>query len=395
MAKICVADYPVQGRKVFVRVDFNVPLEGGNVADDTRIEAALPTILYLLDRGCSVVLASHLGRPGGEVVEGLRLDPVAQRLSDLLDREVQKVEECVGAEVAAAAEGLQPGEILLLENVRFHAEETVNDAGFAAQLAGLADIFVNDAFGAAHRAHASTEGIAHRLPAVAGLLMKRELEALGALLADPSRPFVVVLGGAKVSDKIGVIEKMLTLADAVLVGGAMCFPLLKAQGLAVGTSKVEDGTEEIAAQALAAAAASAGAFLLPSDLVAATAAEAGVAKQTVAADAIPPDHMGLDIGPQTIAAFAERLTSAGTVFWNGPMGLFEIDDFAVGTRAVGEAIVSSGATSVVGGGDTVSALRHFGLEDRITHVSTGGGASMEFLEGKTLPGVAALLDAGD
>jgi len=395
MAKICVADYPVQGRKVFVRVDFNVPLEGGNVADDTRIEAALPTIQYLIDRGCPVVLASHLGRPKGKVVEGLRLDPVAQRLSDLLDREVQKVEECVGAEVAAAAEGLQPGEILLLENVRFHAEETVNDAGFAAQLAGLADIFVNDAFGAAHRAHASTEGIAHRLPAVAGLLMKRELEALGALLADPSRPFVVVLGGAKVSDKIGVIEKMLTLADAVLVGGAMCFPLLKAQGLAVGTSKVEDGTEEIAAQALAAAAASAGAFLLPSDLVAATAAEAGVAKQTVAADAIPPDHMGLDIGPQTIAAFAERLTSAGTVFWNGPMGLFEIDDFAVGTRAVGEAIVSSGATSVVGGGDTVSALRHFGLEERITHVSTGGGASMEFLEGKSLPGVAALLDAGD
>ena len=392
MAKICVADYPVQGRRVFVRVDFNVPLEGGNVADDTRIEAALPTIQYLIDRGCPVVLASHLGRPKGEVVEGLRLDPVAQRLSDLLDCEVQKVDECVGAEVAAAAEGLQPGEILLLENVRFHAEETANDAAFAAQLAGLADIFVNDAFGAAHRAHASTEGIAHRLPAVAGLLMQRELDVLGALLADPSRPFVVVLGGAKVSDKIGVIEKMLTLADAVLVGGAMCFPLLKAQGVAVGTSKVEDGTEAIAAQALAAAAASACAFLLPADLVVAAAAETGVATQTVAADGIPSDHMGLDIGPQTVAAFGERLASAGTVFWNGPMGLFEIDDFAVGTRAVAEAIVASAATSVVGGGDTVSALRRFGLEERVTHVSTGGGASMEFLEGKTLPGVAALLD---
>lgn len=395
MAKICVSDYPVQGRKVFVRVDFNVPLEDGGVADDTRIKAALPTIQHLIDRSCSVVLASHLGRPKGEVVEGLRLDPVAQRLSDLLDREVQKVDDCVGPEVAAAAEGLENGEILLLENVRFHAAETANDAAFAAQLGGLADIFVNDAFGTAHRAHASTEGIAHRLPAVAGLLMKRELDVLGALLADPGRPFVVVLGGAKVSDKIGVIEKMLTLADAVLVGGAMCLPLLKAQGLAVGTSKVEEGTEEIAAQALAAAAASATAFMLPTDLVVAAAAAAGAERRTVAADAIPPDQMGLDIGPETIAAFSERLASAGTVFWNGPMGLFEIDDFAVGTRALGEAIVASAATTVVGGGDTVSALRRYGLEERITHVSTGGGASMEFLEGKTLPGVAALLDAGD
>jgi phosphoglycerate kinase len=395
MAKICVTDYPVQGRRVFVRVDFNVPLDDGGVADDMRIKAALPTIQHLIDRGCSLVLASHLGRPKGQVVEQLRLDPVAQRLSDLLDREVQKVDDCVGPEVAEAAGQLKPGEVLLLENVRFHSEETANDPAFALRLAELADVFVNDAFGTAHRAHASTEGIAHRLPAVAGLLMKRELEVLGSLLADPGRPFVVVLGGAKVSDKIGVIEKMLTLADAVLVGGAMCFPLLKAQGVTVGTSRVEEGTEEIAAQALAAAAASACAFELPADLVVAAVAEAGAASQTVAADAIPADRMGLDIGRLTIASFADHLASAGTVFWNGPMGLFEIDDFAVGTRAVGEAIVASAATSVVGGGDTVSAVRHFGLEEHITHVSTGGGASMEFLEGKTLPGVAALLDAED
>jgi phosphoglycerate kinase len=392
MGKRCVTDYPLDGRRAFVRVDFNVPLDGAEVADDTRIRAALPTIEHLRERGCAVVLATHLGRPKGQVVDSLRLDPVARRLSELLGVPVTKTDDCVGAEAAAAAGALSPGEVLLLENVRFHAAETANDAAFAAQLGALAEVFVNDAFGTAHRAHASTEGIAHVLPAVAGLLMKRELDVLGALLTEPGRPFVVVLGGAKVSDKIGVIRSMLDLADTVLIGGAMCFPLLRAKGLDVGRSKVEEGTGEIAAQVLDAAAGSACEFVLPSDVIVATKIEAGAATEVVRVDAIPAEAIGLDIGPRTATAFVERLAAAATVFWNGPMGLFEIDDFAAGTRAVGEAIVASSAVSVVGGGDTVSAVRRYGLEERITHVSTGGGASMEFLEGKTLPGVAALLD---
>jgi phosphoglycerate kinase len=391
--KRSVTDYPVTGRRVFLRVDFNVPLDGGRVADDTRILAALPTIDYLLDRGCSLVIASHLGRPKGEVVEALRLDPVAARLSELLGRPVPKLDDCVGDAVLAAARALAPGAILLLENLRFHAAETANDATFAAQLAALADVFVNDAFGAAHRAHASTEGIAHHIPGVAGLLMQRELEMLGRLLSDPARPFVVVLGGAKVSDKIGVIERMITIADAILVGGAMCFPFFKAAGLEVGRSKLEVEALDAAARLRVSADASPCAFVLPEDIVAAAEAKAGAATTVVPAGAMPADEIGLDIGPATIAAFGVRIAGAGTIFWNGPMGLFEIDDFAAGTRAVGEAIVASNAVTVAGGGDTVAAVRRFGLEDRLTHVSTGGGASMEFLEGKPLPGVAALLDA--
>jgi phosphoglycerate kinase len=393
MSKLCVTEYPVDGRRVFVRADFNVPLEGGEVADDTRIRAALPTIHHLRERGCPIVLASHLGRPKGQVVDSLRLDPVARRLSELLGVPVTKTDDCVGADAAAAAAALSGGDVMLLENLRFHAAETANDAAFAARLGALADVFVNDAFGTAHRAHASTEGIAHVLPGVAGLLLKRELDVLGALLSEPGRPFVVVLGGAKVSDKIGVIRSMLDLADTVLIGGAMCFPLLRAKGLDVGRSKVEEGTEEIAAQVLDAAAGSACEFVLPSDVIVAAKAEAGAPTEVVRVDAIPAAAVGLDIGPRTATAFVERLAAAATVFWNGPMGLFEIDDFSAGTRAVGEAIVASSAVSVVGGGDTVSAVRRYGLEERITHVSTGGGASMELLEGKTLPGVAALLDA--
>jgi phosphoglycerate kinase len=391
--KRSVTDFPVTGRRVFLRVDFNVPLDGGRVADDTRILAALPTIDYLLDQGCSLVIASHLGRPNGQVVEALRLDPVAARLTELLDRPVHKLDDCVGDAVVTAARALAPGEILLLENLRFHAEETANDPAFAAQLAALADVFVNDAFGAAHRAHASTEGIARCIPGVAGLLMQRELEMLGRLLTDPARPFIVVLGGAKVSDKIGVIERMLTLADAILVGGAMCFPFVKAAGLEVGRSKLEAEALDAAAHLRSAAAASTCAFVLPDDIVVAAEPVAGAPTTVVSAGAIPADEMGLDIGPATIAAFATRIAVAGTIFWNGPMGLFEIDDFAAGTRAVGEAIVASAAVTVAGGGDTVAAVRRFGLEERLTHVSTGGGASMEFLEGKELPGVAALLDA--
>jgi len=395
VAKRCVTDYPVDGRRLLVRVDFNVPLEGGAVADDMRIRAALPTLHHLLDRGCAVVLASHLGRPKGQVVDGLRLDPVARRLAELLDRPVQKVDDCVGPDVATAVAALAGGDVMLLENVRFHPEETENDPAFAAQLGALAVVYVNDAFGSAHRAHASTEGVAHVLPGVAGLLMRRELDVLGTLLSDPGRPFVVVLGGAKVSDKIGVIRKMLELADAVLVGGAMCFPLLRAQGLGVGRSKVEEGTEEVAAEVLTAAAAAACDFVLPSDLVVAAEAAPGAPTTVVSAAAVPDDALGLDIGPATAADYGARLRAAGTVFWNGPMGLFEIDDFAAGTRTVGEAVADCRGASVVGGGDTVSAVRRFGLEERITHVSTGGGAAMEFLEGKTLPGVAALLDDDD
>ena len=389
--KRSVADYPVAGKRVFVRVDFNVPLEGGEVADDMRIRAALPTIAYLRERGCSLVLASHLGRPKGQVVDELRLAPVARRLALLVDDDVRTVGDCVGPEAEAAARSLGPGEMLLLENVRFHAEETADDPVFAARLASLAEVFVNDAFGAAHRAHASTEGIAHCLPAVAGLLMMRELEMLGRLLADPGRPFVVVLGGAKVSDKIGLIRKMLDVADEVLVGGAMCFPLLKAQGHDVGTSLVEAGTEEVAAGVLAAAAAARGTFVLPRDIVVAAQAVAGAPSDTVPADAMPAGKMGLDIGGVTARDYAARIAAARTVFWNGPMGLFEVDDFAAGTREVAAAVAGCRGVSVVGGGDTVSAVRRFGVEG-ITHVSTGGGASMEFLEGKVLPGVAALLD---
>jgi len=390
--KRSLTDYPLAGKRVLVRVDFNVPLEDGRVVDDTRIRAALPTITYLLDKGCSIVLASHLGRPKGQVAADLRMAPVATRLAELLGRPVATADDCVGPAVEKAAAALAPGDVLLLENLRFHAEETGNDAAFAGRLAGLADVYVNDAFGTAHRAHASTEGVTHYLPSVAGLLMTRELEVLGRLLREPARPFVVVLGGAKVSDKIGVIEKMLATADAILIGGAMCFTFFEAAGREVGTSRLEADKVDVAAGIAAEAKAGECAFELPVDIVVAPASEAGAPARVVPADGMPAGEMGLDIGPATVAAFAARIAGAGTIFWNGPMGLFEIDDFAAGTKAVGEAIAASAAVSVVGGGDTVSAVRRFGLGDRITHISTGGGASMEFIEGKTLPGVEALQD---
>ena len=393
MGKRSVADYPVDGKRVLVRADFNVPLEDGKVADDTRIRKTLPTIQLLLDRGCAIVLASHLGRPKGQVVPGLRLDPVAQRLSELLGRPVAKLDDCVGPQVMAAVQAMRPGDVTLLENLRFHPEETANDPAFAAQLAQLAEVYVNDAFGAAHRAHASTEGVAHLLPAVAGLLMAGELRALGGLLTDPARPFVVLLGGAKVSDKVGVVTKMLELADEVLIGGAMCFTFLRAQGLATGTSRVEEESLDVAREALAGANSSGHPIVLPADFVVAGAPEAGQQTSVAAADRMPDGLMGLDIGPAAIADFSARVAVAGTVFWNGPMGLFEVEPFSIGTRALAQAVAACPGVTVVGGGDTVSAVRRFSDETRFTHVSTGGGASMEFLEGRTLPGVAALLDA--
>lgn len=393
MAKRSMTDYPLDGRRVLVRVDFNVPLAAGGVADDTRIRAALPTIEALLERGCRVVLASHLGRPKGRRVAGLCMAPVAVRLAELLGRPVEATADCVGRQVEAAVARLPTGAVLLLENLRFHEEEAANDPGFARALASLADVYVDDAFGTAHRAHASTEGVTHYLPALAGLLMACELESLGRLLSDPGRPFLVVLGGAKVSDKIGVIERMLTLADAILIGGAMCFAFLRAQGLEVGRSKIEEDKVDVATRILTAASGARCELVLPQDIVVAAEAATGAAWRTVAADAMPADTMGLDIGLRTADDFAARLRAAGAVFWNGPMGLFEVDDFAAGTRVVGEAVADCPGDTVVGGGDTVAAVRAFGLEERITHVSTGGGAAMEFLEGRTLPGVAALLEA--
>ena len=392
--KRSLTDYPLAGKRVLVRVDFNVPLEGGRVVDDTRIRAALPTITHLLDQGCSVVLAAHLGRPKGQIADDLRMAPVAVRLAELLGRPVKTAADCVGPAVEEAASSLLPGEVLLLENLRFHAEETANDGVFAKRLAGLAEVYVNDAFGSAHRAHASTEGVTHYLPSVAGLLMIRELEILGRLLRDPARPFVVVLGGLKVSDKIGVIEKMLGTADAILVGGAMANAFLAAKGYGIGLSKGDGDQVAVAARVLAAAGKTRCELVLPRDVVVAREAVAGASARVVTADAIAADEMALDIGPETSAEFVRHVRTAGTIYWNGPLGLFELDDFSAGTKTVGEAIAASASVTVAGGGDTVAAARRFGLEARMTHVSTGGGASMEFLEGRALPGVEALMDRG-
>ena len=390
--KRSLTDYPLAGKRVLVRVDFNVPLAGGQVVDDTRIRAALPTIQYLLDQGCSVVLMSHLGRPKGQVVDELRMAPVAARLSELLGRPVATADDCVGPAAAQAAAALKPGDVLLLENLRFHAEETGNDAEFARQLASLGDVYVNDAFGTAHRAHASTEGVTHYLPSVAGLLMTKEIEVLGRLLREPSRPFVVVLGGLKVSDKISLIRHMLTIADTVLIGGAMANAFLSAKGYEVGASKGAGDEVTVAGEILAEADAAHGRLVIPTDVVVAREAAAGAPARVAPADGIAADEMALDIGPQTTAEFVRQLRGAGTIYWNGPMGLFEVAEFAAGTRAIGEAIAGGVAVTVAGGGDTVSAVRTFGLEGRLTHVSTGGGASMEFLEGRALPGVEALMD---
>jgi phosphoglycerate kinase len=372
-----VRDLPVEGARVLVRADLNVPLDGTRITDDSRIRAALPTIRHLRGRGADVVVCSHLGRPKGQPDPALSLRPVAARMSELL-----------GAPVAF---GDEEGPLRLLENLRFDPRETENDPGMAAELAALADLYVNDAFGAAHRAHASTEAVAHLLPAAAGLLLEAELEAFRRLLDAPEHPFVVVIGGVKVADKIGVIDRFTHMADAVLVGGAMAFTFFAAQGMAVGASRHEDAEgQETARRALADAAERGCEIVLPTDVVVADRFAADANVQTVAADAIPDGWMGLDIGPETVAAYAGRLRDARTVFWNGPMGVFELEPFARGTLAVAEAVAASDAVSVVGGGDSVAAVNVAGVADRITHVSTGGGAALELVEGKTLPGVAAL-----
>lgn len=384
-----IRDIDFAGKRVVCRVDFNVPLDGAKVTDDTRIRAALPTIKSLIEKGASVILMSHLGRPKGKKDEKYSLAPAAARLSELLGQEVVMAPDCIGAEVEKLAANLKAGQVMLLENVRFYAEETANDADFAKKLADLGDIFVNDAFGSAHRAHASTTGIASYLPAAAGLLMEKELNELGKLLEDAQAPFVVLLGGAKVSDKIGVMENLIGKADYILVGGGMAFPFLKSNGHEIGKSLCDEDLsvpERIEAKANGTSTK----IVLPLDVVAADEFAENANHIECDVNAIPADKMGLDIGPKTVAKFSEILAKAKTVFWNGPMGVFEKKPFDKGTRAVAQAVADSQARSVVGGGDSVAALTQAGLAAKITHVSTGGGASLEFVEGRELPGVAAL-----
>ena len=391
-----VRDVDVAGRRVFLRADLNVPLEDGRITDDTRIRASLPTIVHLLERGAAVILASHLGRPKGKVNDALRLKPVADRLSQLLGRPVRMTGDALGPGVQVAVDKLRPGDLLLLENLRFHGEEEANDPEFAKSLASVADLYVNDAFGAAHRAHASTEGITHFLPAVAGLLMEREVDALSRLLQKPARPFHAVIGGAKVSGKLEVLEALLSRCQAVLVGGGMANTFLAARGVELGKSLVERDALADAERILAEARRKRVRFMLPGDAVVAPQIHHRARTQTVPIDAVPKDQMVVDIGPATLSAYTEHLGKAKTVFWNGPMGVFEMSQMAEGTNAMARFLArrtNRGVITVVGGGDSVAAVEGLGLADRMTHVSTGGGASLEFLEGKTLPGVAALLPA--
>ncbi len=388
-----VRDADVAGKRVLVRVDFNVPLDGDRVADDTRIRAALPTIELLRERGAALILVSHLGRPKGKVDPALSMRAVGERLGELLDAPVKQAPAVVGEEVETMAAGLSPGEVLLLENVRFEPGETENDPALAEGLAKLVDLYVNDAFGAAHRAHASTEGVAHRLPGYAGLLLESEVNELTRVVESPERPLVVVLGGAKVSDKVGVIERFLELADSILIGGAMCFSFFRAQDVPTGSSLVEEAGVSLAADALKRAEKSECELVLPADLVLGEEFDAGTAVRPAEGIVVPDGWMGLDIGPATAAAYAKAIEVAGTVLWNGPMGAFELEPFAAGTRAVAEAVAAAPGTTVVGGGDSVAALHQFGLADKVDWVSTGGGASLELLEGRKLPGVEALGNA--
>lgn len=394
MTKLGVEDIDLKGKRVFCRVDFNVPIDdNGSIADETRITAALPTIRHILDAGGRLILASHLGRPKGKPDPQYSLKPVAPFLAKLLGRPVAMAEDCIGTDVEKMVHALQDGDVLLLENVRFHPGETDNDPEFCDRLAGLADVYVNDAFGTAHRAHASTEGVARRLDtAAAGFLMEKELQYLVGALADPRRPFVAIIGGAKVSDKILVIENLLDKVDQLIIGGGMAYTFLKAQGYEIGTSLVEPDRLEMAGELLTRANKKQVEILLPVDHLAATEFAADAFYQVCHNEDFPDDAMGLDIGPESIRIFSESIAEAGTVIWNGPMGVFEFEAFAEGTCAIARALAESDALSIVGGGDSIAAVNKTGLADRMTHISTGGGASLELLEGKTLPGIAALTD---
>ncbi len=391
--KQSVRDIDVSNKKVLVRVDFNVPLDrNGGIADDSRIRAAIPTIQYLQTNGAAVILCSHFGRPNGQVVESMRLGRVADRLSQILNQTVLTADDCIGTQVEAAAAALQPREILMLENLRFHPEEEKNDPDFARKLASLADVYVNDAFGTAHRAHASTAGVAKYLPAVAGFLMIKEIEELGNVLTNPDRPITAILGGAKISSKLGVIRNLLTKVDCLLLGGGMASTFLKAHGVSVGDSLVEDDQLEAANDILAYADIRGVPLLLPTDVVVADEFKADAEYQTVSVNAIPPGWRIMDIGPDSLDTFREALRDCKTVFWNGPVGVAEFPAFAEGSYALAMELADMDARVVIGGGETAALVEQAGLHDRFTHVSTGGGASLEFIEGKTLPGVAALLD---
>ena len=393
-SKKTVKDVDVREKTVLLRCDFNVPLDKdtGEITDDARIEGAIPTITYLLGQGAKVIACSHLGRPKGKVNPALSLGPVAERLALLLGGPVKMAKDVVGEDAASFAASLKPGEIMMLENLRFHKEEEENDPEFARKLASMADIFVSDAFGTVHRAHASTEGVSHYLTAVSGFLVARELEVLGGAMESPDRPFVAILGGSKVSDKLGVISNLLDKADVLLVGGGMAYTFIKAQGGDIGSSLCENDRLEYAREMLNKARANNVRLLLPADTVAAAEFKPDAAPVTVATDSIPDGMMGLDIGPEAAKEYGDIIKTAGTVVWNGPMGVFEFPAFAAGTRAVAEAMAESAAITIIGGGDSAAAVGQFGLADKMTHISTGGGASLEFIEGIELPGVVCLLD---
>lgn len=392
MNKKSVRDVEVSGKRVFVRVDFNVPLEDGKITDDTRIRETLPTIKYLVEKGAKVILASHMGRPKGQVVDSMRLTPASERLSELLGKPVAKADEAVGDAVKAQIANMKDGDVLVLENVRFYPGEEKNDPELAKQFAELADLFVNDAFGAAHRAHASTEGIAHLLPAVSGLLMEKELSVLGKALSNPDRPFTAIIGGSKVKDKIDVINNLLTLADNVIIGGGLAYTFFKAQGHEIGQSLCDDSKLDTALGFIEKAKELGKNFYLPEDIVVSDDFSADANTNIVDIDGIPADWEGVDIGPKTRAKYAEVIKNSKLVVWNGPMGVFEIEPFSNGTREVAQACADTEAYTIIGGGDSAAAAEKFHLADKMNHISTGGGASLEFMEGKELPGVVALND---
>jgi len=391
MAKLSVEDLDLAGKRVLIRVDFNVPLDKeGKITDDTRIVASLKTIKYCMDKGAKVILMSHLGRPDGKVVESMRLTPVAKRLSELLGKKVIKTDDCIGPEVEKVISGMKPGDVVLLENLRFHREEEENDEGFSRSLAKLGDLYVNDAFGTAHRAHSSTAGIAKFLPAAAGFLLKKEMEILGKIIEKPEKPFVAILGGAKISTKIGIIKNLLPRVSFLLIGGAMAYTFLKAIGETVGNSKVEEDKLGLARDLILGDSESK--IHLPIDHVIAREIVEGAHTEETSERAIPNGWIGVDIGPKTLSEYRQIISRAKTIFWNGPMGIFEIDSFAKGTIGIARAMAESSAVTVIGGGDSVSAVAKAQVAQKITHISTGGGASLELLEGITLPGIAALTD---